>query len=468
MRDALPQIEAAGGRLAVIGNGSAFFARAFAEDMDLHVPVLVDTELEAFEAAQMKRSAMTLLSPRMLSNAARALMNGARQGPIQGDALQLGGTLVVRSDANVSYVHRSREAGDHAPISEILAALDPERRAERPSRSAAAALFSRVAGFFVDPTIVWSFNRTGYRIHELGFDPADLDVDLGGKHAVITGANSGLGFAAAHALAERGARVTLLCRNRSRAEGAVARINRETGNTDVTYRCVDLSDLDSVYAAGEELRHDVIDILIHNAGLLPDKRIETADGLELTFATHVVSPHVLTDVLLRALKRAKQARVIWVSSGGMYTRRLSLDDPQWVDRDYDGVVAYAETKRAQVVLSEIWSERLSGRGICVNAMHPGWADTPGVAQSLPVFRRVMRPFLRDAEQGADSAVWLAASDVAGSYSGKFFFDRVERSTHLLPFTRETERDRTALLKLCDGFIRPRSVTANPEPTAAAL
>lgn len=467
MRDAQHQIEAAGASIAVIGSGSAFFARAFAEDMDLHFPILVDTNLEAFEAARMKRSALALLSPKMLTNAARALMSGARQGPVQGDALQLGGTLVVRCDGSVPYAHLSSEAGDHAPIDEILAALDPSYASDRPTNSGPAALLSRAVSFFVDPTILWSFDRTGYRIHELGFDAADLDVRLDGKHAVVTGANSGLGLAAARALAGLGARVTLLCRNKERAEGAVARIVRETGNTQVAYRSMDLSDLDSVRDVGRELGHDTVDILIHNAGLLLDERLETADGLELAFATHVIGPHVLTDMLADALERAEQGRVVWVSSGGMYTRKLTLEDPQWVNRDYDGVVAYAETKRAQVVLSELWSERLRGRGVRVNAMHPGWADTPGVVRSLPGFQRLMRPFLRDADQGADTVVWLAASEAAGRHSGKFFFDRRERSTYLLPFTRETAQERSALLKLCDSFIRSRPGAQLSEREATA-
>jgi NAD(P)-dependent dehydrogenase (short-subunit alcohol dehydrogenase family) len=403
----------------------------------------------------------------MLANAVRALMSGARQGSVQGDALQLGGTLVVKPDGSVTYSYRSREAGDHAPISEVLAALDSHYVSDRSKRSGTAPLLSRMASRVLDPTIVWSFDRTGYFIHELGFDPSALDVGLDGKHAVITGANSGLGLAAARALAALGARVTLLCRNEQRAEQAVSRIIRETRNTNVTFRRVDLSDLDSIRSVGQELRCDVVDILIHNAGLLPDERLETADGLELTFATHVIGPHVLTDMLVGAFERADQGRVVWVSSGGMYTRRLSLDDTQWLDRDYDGVVAYAETKRAQVVLSEIWSERLRSRGIQVNAMHPGWADTPGVARSLPGFQRVMRPFLRDADQGADTAVWLAASVAAGEHTGKFFFDRQERSTHLLPFTRETEDERDALLKLCDSFILPRTEMAYAEEESVA-
>jgi NAD(P)-dependent dehydrogenase (short-subunit alcohol dehydrogenase family) len=133
----------------------------------------------------------------------------------------------------------------------------------------------------------------------------------------------------------------------------------------------------------------------------------------------------------------------------MYTRRLNLEDPNWNERDYDGVIAYAETKRAQVVLAELWAEALRGSSVVVNSMHPGWANTPSVESSLPRFHRVTRSILRTPAEGADTVVWLAACPRARQWTGRFFFDREERRTHLLPFTRESEEDRRALWELCE-------------------
>jgi dehydrogenase/reductase SDR family protein 12 len=171
--------------------------------------------------------------------------------------------------------------------------------------------------------------------------------------------------------------------------------------------------------------------------------------MELTFATHVVGPHLLTRLLRGRLEQSSDARVVWVSSGGMYTRRLNLEDPDWKRRDFDGVIAYAETKRAQVVLAELWAEELGGSSVVVNAMHPGWADTPSVKSSLPRFHELTRNLLRTPAEGADTVVWLAACPRACEWSGRFFFDRKQRRTHLLPFTREAERERRALWKLCE-------------------
>ena len=195
-----------------------------------------------------------------------------------------------------------------------------------------------------------------------------------------------------------------------------------------------------------------VDVLVHNAGrACPTSAIETADGLELTFATHVAGPHRLTAGLRKALEASDGARVIWVSSGGMLTRRLNLRDPQWEAREYDGVLAYAETKRAQVVLAELWAEEFEGTPVCVNSMHPGWADTAGVQTSLPRFHKVTESVLRTPAEGADTVIWLAASEAAEGRSGEFFFDREAVRTHWLQSTRERPADRAALWSLCQEF-----------------
>ncbi len=296
----------------------------------------------------------------------------------------------------------------------------------------------------IDATVALSFAGTGYRIHALNFDPKDLDVDLRGRRCAVTGATSGLGLETARALAALGADVLLLCRNEERGRSVASQIIEETGNRSVAVEVVDLSSMGSVRALAKRIGDDPIHVLVHNAGLLPAEREESDDRFELTLATHVFGPHLLTKLLRRNLEEAGGARVIWVSSGGMYTRRLQLEDPNWEERPYDGVVAYAETKRAQVILSELWAEQLRDSGITVNAMHPGWADTPGVQSSLPGFRKVTKSILRTPAQGADTIVWLAASPSAANETGKFFMDRKSRSTHYLRSTRETEQERSAL------------------------
>ena len=451
MRDRIGDIRARGAELVVVGSGARHFAASFREELGLDCPLLVDPDLRAYRAARLRRGRTELVSPRLPWNALRALRRGFRQHGIQGDPWQLGGVLVIRPDGTVAYRHESREAGDHAPVEAILSALD--RGAAGPDAEPAAKApwpwAGWVLGMLVDPTIVLSFDRTGFAIHALAFDPEDLDVDLAGRRCLVTGANSGIGFETALALADLGADVLLLCRSRERGAAAVARIREATGNRNVWLEVLDVAHLGAVREAGARLSARGVDVLVHNAGTLPAHRVETAEGLELTLATHVVGPHLLTQLLRPALERSPDGRVVWVSSGGMYTRRLDLADPNWTTRAYDGVVAYAETKRAQVVLSELWAERLRGTRVVVNAMHPGWADTPAVRTSLPRFHRLMRAVLRTPAEGADTVVWLAASPRARTRSGAFFFDRAPRRTHLLPFTRESAATRGRFWDLCE-------------------
>jgi len=363
----------------------------------------------------------------------------------------------------------SREAGDHPPVDAILPALstDASPVAESEPPTAVQRWIGRGLSLLVDPTIALSFDRTGFFVHSLCFRPDDLDVDLGDKRCLITGANSGLGYEAALALADLGAEVVLLCRDEGRGDRAAARIRDTTGNHRVHVEQLDVARLGSVRAAAARLGTKPVDVLIHNAGALPATRMETEDGLELTVATHVVGPFLLTQLLRPALEASPDARLLWVSSGGMYTRRLDLDDVNWVRRPYDGVRAYAETKRAQVVLAELWVEALRGTSVVSNAMHPGWADTPGVRNQLPTFFRITQRILRTPAQGADTIVWLAGCKRASRWTGRFFFDREPRRTHLLPFTRESAADRAALWRFCEEQTRSPREDAPTQSAPAA-
>ncbi len=458
LRDKVDEIRARGAELVIVGNGAASFAAAFREDFALDCPLLVDPELRAYRAAGLRRGRAELLSPRLPLNAIRALRSGARQSGVQGDPWQLGGVFVIRPGGSLMYRYVSREAGDHAPVNDVLAALDEgsEPLQELAETPVAHVWLGRALSRVVDPLIVPSFDRTGFRIHSLSFRAGDLDVDLSGRRCVVTGANSGIGYETALALADLGADVVLLCRSRERGEEALARIRERTGSSRVSLEIVDMSDLGSVREAAARLASGPVDVLVHNAGVLPDKRVETGDGLELTFATNVAGPFLLTKLLRSALERSADARVIWVSSGGMYTRRLNLDDPSWTEREYDGVIAYAETKRAQVTLAELWAEELRSTSVVVNSMHPGWADTPSVRSSLPRFYRITRSILRTPAEGADTVVWLAACERAREWTGRFFLDREPRRTHLLPFTKESEQDRGALWSLCEEICAART------------
>jgi dehydrogenase/reductase SDR family member 12 len=192
-------------------------------------------------------------------------------------------------------------------------------------------------------------------------------------------------------------------------------------------------------------------VLVHNAGVLPAERRETSEGLELTFATNVLGPHLLTRLLRERLVASAPARVLFVSSGGIYIRRLEADDLQSRSGPFDGRVAYARSKRAEVVLAERWAEELAGTGVVVHAMHPGWADTQGNERPVSSLQRVLRPLLRTPAQGADTIVWLAAAEEPGRVTGRFWSDRHVRATHRLARTHETAEERDGLWHALDAL-----------------
>lgn len=300
---------------------------------------------------------------------------------------------------------------------------------------------SRVLDALLTPLVPLSFGSPGLRIRRRSFAPL---ARLDGRHAVITGANSGIGRAACEALVALGAHVTMVCRDEARGAAARAEIATTSGHGDriALERC-DVSNLTDVAALAERLRGP-LDIMIHNAGVLPASRIDTADGIELTWATHVAGPHLLTRRVMHLL--GATGRVVWVSSGGMYLAPLVAAGT--VPTPYDGVRAYAWTKRAQVVLAELWAEREPG-GPRVVAMHPGWADTASVRHSLPRFHAVTRPLLRDAAGGADTIAWLAAAPLDALAPGGFYFDRARRATHVWPWQQDRAEHRDALWRWCE-------------------
>jgi dehydrogenase/reductase SDR family member 12 len=304
----------------------------------------------------------------------------------------------------------------------------------------------------LEASVIGGFSRLGPDLRgriEHWSEPPSLE----GRVCLVTGASGGLGLAASTEMARLGGSLRLLVRDAAKGEEARRRIAAETGNEDVRCELVDMSLRRSVRACAERLLagDEPVHVLVHNAGVLPSERRETAEGLELTFATNVVGPHLLTRLLRERLVQSAPARVIFVSSGGMYTQGLHVDDLQSRSGSFDGRVAYSRSKRAEVVLAERWAQELAGTGVVVHSMHPGWADTPGITSSLPGFQRVMRPLLRTPEQGADTIVWLAAAPEPAQTTGRFWCDRRVRATHRLGRTRESAVDRDRLWHALDAI-----------------
>src|SRR6478609_4108947 len=295
---------------------------------------------------------------------------------------------------------------------------------------AAAAL-----DWVMDKSLVLGYTKIGPAVRRNWWPHDPVPGALIGRHVLVTGASGGLGLATARGLSRLGAAVHLTGRDASRLDDARSMLLEEQPLADVTVHVADVSDLAATAEFARQFSADVphLHAVVHNAGVMPPKRTVTPEGHELTLATHVLGPHVLTYGLRKALAGG---RVVLVTSGGAYGQRLDVHDLEYASRDYSGVTAYARTKRMQLVLTELWARDLEPGDISVHSMHPGWADTPGVTDSLPRFAALTGPLLRDADAGADTAVWLTATaDATGT--GGFWHDRRRRATHYAPVGVET-------------------------------
>ncbi len=320
----------------------------------------------------------------------------------------------------------------------------------------------------LEVTVLGSFTCLGYAARRRLFAWKDLPPDaLVGRTALVTGANSGLGLATSDALAAMGARVILLGRNEQKLTHVQAELIARHGGERFPVVVTDMASLASVRAGAAQIlaTEDRLDIIVDNAGAIFRERSESSDGIERTLATMVVGPFVLISELLPLLQRSGNARVIAVASGGMYLQAVNFDDIQWVTTPFDGVRAYASAKRIQIALVREWHRRMSASGLRVNAMHPGWADTPGVVAAIPGFYGLMGPLLRTPAQGADTIVWLAAGPRAGERGGQLFLDRRPRPFDRLPQTRLDGAARRRLWDIVVGLAG--STTGNANDAAAS-
>jgi NAD(P)-dependent dehydrogenase (short-subunit alcohol dehydrogenase family) len=255
-----------------------------------------------------------------------------------------------------------------------------------------------------------------------------LDVDLSGRVAVVTGANSGMGKETARELARLGADVILGCRNRQRGEAAREDIAAGTGAAAVTVMEIDLSSLASVGAFVSEFRERFasLDVLVNNAAASLPAREATPEGFERQWATNVLGPYVLTIKLIPVLEAAGHARVVNLSTraaGG-----LDLSDTQYERRRYRHVAAYRASKQASRMLTWALAADLDGRGVTVNAVNPGYVLSPlttnvkGLLKLLVTLTRFRAQSPRD---GADTAVWAAVAPELDGVTGRFFDKRRE-------------------------------------------
>ena len=269
-------------------------------------------------------------------------------------------------------------------------------------------------------------------------------MSIQGKHVMITGPTEGIGRATAFALAERGARLHLLCRNPTKAEALRAELLSKYGEIDVALYLADLGDLDEVRRAAAAFteRHEPLDVLINNAGVFTTRRILLDNGQEQMFAVNHLGHFLLTTLLLDSLKRAEQGRVVVVASDAYrFCRGIRFDDLQW-NKGFSAFPTYGHSKLANILFARELAERLQGTRVTANALHPGGVRSQLGAQNTWYAGRILalvKPFLRTAEKGAETSVYLATSDEVTTTSGEYFYNCKPKKTN--PSDRDREQAR---------------------------
>lgn len=328
--------------------------------------------------------------------------------------------------------------------------------------TAGRAKAARLLDDAVEGSVVLSFTRIGPLLRRrLMRWRRPRSNAVRGKRVVVTGGTSGVGRAAAQQLGVLGAELVIIGRDERRGAEVVAGL--PGGQRRHRFIQADLTDLRDVRRVGAELlQGSPVDVLVHGAGAMFPASELSAQGIERTLAVHVVAPFLLTALLMPALRTAR-GRVIVVTSGGMYTEALNVAALRDPPANLKGAQAYARAKRAQVALVERAQPLLGDHGVNIIAMHPGWADTPGLRASLPGFGRLLGPLLRSPDEGADTITWLAAAPAEVLQGGTLWLDRAPRAVHRLPRTRasDTPAARAELWRLCEELTSTSGTTPSP-------
>ena len=255
-------------------------------------------------------------------------------------------------------------------------------------------------------------------------------MDLNGKICLITGANSGIGYATAMGLAKLNANVVLVCRNKERGEPAQKEIIEKTGNKHVDLLLCDLSSFDSIrkLAAEFKTKYQSLHVLINNAGVMLSKRELSVDGFEMNFAVNHLAPFLLTNLLLDMLKKSAPSRIINVASAAHKFGTIDFEDLQGENKKRRFMGLYGDSKLALMLISYELGRRLEGTGVTLNTIHPGVVNTNlGVDRSKPK-KGIARRFFKSPEKAAETSIYLASSPEVEGVTGKYFINKQEQKS----------------------------------------
>src|SRR5438270_4673006 len=271
-----------------------------------------------------------------------------------------------------------------------------------------------------------------------------LNTSMQGKVCMVTGANSGIGKATALELAQMGATVVMVCRDRARGEQARSEITTTSRNTAVDLLLADLSSQQSIRQLVETFQHHYthLHVLINNAGAAFPGRRESVDGLEMTFAVNYLAPFLLTNLLLDMLTANAPARIVNVSSNSHEAGYIQMDDLQ-EEKHYRSMRVYGQSKLAVVLFTYELARRLEGTGVTVNCLQPGFVATHfGQSGAGPAFRllvKVIGSFGTSPEKGAKTSIYLASSPEVEGVTGNYFVKSMPRRSAAISYDESLQR-----------------------------
>jgi len=264
--------------------------------------------------------------------------------------------------------------------------------------------------------------------------------DMTGKICLVTGANSGIGLVTARELADLGATVVMVCRDRKRGEAALTEIKARSAGGAVELMLCDLASQKSIREFAEEFKrtHDRLDVLVNNAGVYLRNRKVLEGNLETTFAVNHLAYFLLTNLLLGVIERSAPARIINVSSAAHTYGRIDFDDLQG-EKNYSGWRAYANSKLANILFTYELARRVSSTRVTANCLHPGAVAT-NIFRALPKFAgAIIKLVTLSPEKGAETSIYLAASPSASGVTGKYFVKKTETRSSPESYNEDTAR-----------------------------
>jgi NAD(P)-dependent dehydrogenase (short-subunit alcohol dehydrogenase family) len=272
-----------------------------------------------------------------------------------------------------------------------------------------------------------------------------VNTSMQGKICMVTGANSGIGKATALALAQMGATVVMVCRDRARGEEARSEITTQSRNTAVDLLQADLSSQQSIRQLVEHFQQHYthLHVLINNAGAaFPGRRRETVDGMEMTFAVNYLAPFLLTNLLLDVLKASAPARIVNVSSDAQASGYIQMDDLQ-AEKLYRPMRTYPQAKLAVVLFTYELARRLQGTGVTANCLHPGFAATHigqrDVGPAVRLLVKLIGSFGASPQEGAKTSIYLASSPEVEGVTGKYFVKSLPRRSAAISYDESLQR-----------------------------